>query len=137
MIKFFTQNINRNKIFLIIIAALLIILDIYFAYTSFIADESKQFPTFSKLYYKNQGQLLWFTYIFGLLTGKIFYNTFTTTKKHELRGLIVISITILLLFILGKVVIIENVAGFIALIILISGIISANLLWPQYTPNTK
>jgi predicted branched-subunit amino acid permease len=130
--NFFTKYKNQNKLFLIIIAVVLIVLDVYFAYTSFKPNPNEQFPTFSKLYYNNQGQLLWFTYLFGCLTGKIFYNTYTNIKKQEIKGLSIIGITTLLLFILGKIVNFTNVPSFITLLLLIVGTISANLLWPQY-----
>ena len=65
------QRRNAKK-FVAALAIILFITDAIFAF-----KEESGFPTFSKLFKDSEARLLWFTFLFGCLTGKIFYNRFT------------------------------------------------------------
>jgi hypothetical protein len=133
-------NINRTianssakqrknaKIIVGVIAGVLFIADVFFA-----IKEESGFPTFSKLFKDNNARLLWFTFLFGCLVGKIFYNRFTNQAKKERKGVLILAIIVLALIGVGNIGFIpDNVPVWAEALLFAGGIVCASSLWPQY-----
>jgi hypothetical protein len=132
-------NINRTianssakqrknaKIIVGIIAGILFVADVFFA-----VKEEEGFPTFSKLFKDNNARLLWFTFLFGCLTGKIFYNRFTNQVKKERKGVLIIGIIVLALIGIGNIGLISDVPVWGEALLFAGGIVCASSIWPQY-----
>lgn len=126
------KGVKRAKIIIAILAVVLIITDAYFAFA-----ETRGFPTFSKLFKENQGRLLWFTFLFGCLTGKTFYNRFTPTVKEERNGLYYLGVVVIMLSAIGNAGLSDAVPVKVELILFISGVFCAHYFWPQFRRGVK
>jgi hypothetical protein len=126
------KQVKTAKIIVSILALLLIIADGYFAFA-----EEKGFPTFSKLFKDRQGHLLWFTFLFGCLTGKIFYNRFTPDIKSERIGVLYLGIVVLMLVVIGNFILAAHIPVLVEFILFTGGIVCAHYFWPQYQRGVK
>jgi predicted branched-subunit amino acid permease len=126
------KEIKRAKIIIALLAVVLIITDAYFAFA-----ETRGFPTFSRLFKENQGRLLWFTFLFGCLTGKIFYNRFTPSYKEELNGVLYLAVIVIILSAIGNAGLSDAVPVKVELILFISGVFCAHYFWPQFRRGVK
>jgi len=115
------------KIFVATLAVILAVADAFFA-----IKDSKGFPTFSSLFKSHENHMLWFTFLFGCLTGKIFYNRFTHQKKKEQKGIILIGIVVVILITIGLLLKQVHVEPVIKLLLFVTGILCASRYWPQY-----
>lgn len=115
------------KIFVAALAVILAATDAFLA-----IKESKGFPTFSLLFKCHENHMLWFTFLFGCLTGKIFYNRFTNHKKKEQEGIKLIGIVVAVLIIIGLLLNQAQVEPVIKLLLFVTGILCASRYWPQY-----
>ena len=119
------------KIFVAALAVILAATDAFLA-----IKESKGFPTFSLLFKCHENHMLWFTFLFGCLTGKIFYNRFTNHKKKEQDGIKLIGIVVAILIIIGLLLKQVHVEPVIKLLLFVTGILCASRYWPQYRSPT-
>jgi hypothetical protein len=115
------------KIILASFALLLISVDIFLAYS-----QRDGAITFSRLFKSNEGKLIWFTFTFGCLVGKVYYNRYTVVPKKERTGLVTIILTTLTLLLIGQLGFAKNLSNIVELIIFIAGLMAAHYLWPQY-----
>ena len=121
------KQVKRAKIFLAVLAVILILTDGYFAFS-----DTDGFPTYSWLFKEKQAEMLWFTFLFGVLTGKTFYNTFTHKNKEEVSGALIIGVIVLGLVGIGNIKLFSSVPVWVELILFAGGILSAHFIWPQY-----
>jgi hypothetical protein len=126
------RQVKTAKIIVGILALLLIIADGYFAFA-----EEKGFPTFSKLFKDSQGRLLWFTFLFGCLTGKIFYNRFTPKVKNERTGVLNLLYVVIGLVAIGNTGLFSYISVWVEFFLFIGGIVCAHYFWPQYQRGVK
>ncbi|MEM8999936.1 MAG: hypothetical protein AAGB24_06700 [Bacteroidota bacterium] len=131
MKTYLTKNVRRLKTIKIVLAVLLgvmIVIDIVL-----VALGPKGWPTFSKVVFDTQGQLVWLSFLFGGLVAKIFYNRKVPTFGQELLGFTSFSIVVFLLFLLGYFGLFpEDVSNEIQLAVLLFGGFFAYGVWPQY-----
>ena len=100
-----------------------------------VALEGKDYPTFSYVVKDLRHRLIWFTFLFGGLVSKIFYNRIVGEKKKEITGLFAFFSIVLLLFVLGRNL--ETAPSlFLQLLLLVSGGFLAYRAWPQYQKNS-
>jgi len=118
---------KKAKIIVAILAIILFITDAIFAF-----KEESGFPTFSKLFKDSEARLLWFTFLFGCLVGKIFYNRFTNEVKKERKGVLIIGIIVLALIGIGNIGFISDVPVWAESLLFAGGIVCASAIWPQY-----
>jgi drug/metabolite transporter (DMT)-like permease len=129
------------KYFLVILFCLLLVGDIILAVKS--NNENFKLPTYSKLFFINKPQMLWFIYVFGCLVGKVFYNRIITRNpKAELKGIAIILTIVLFLYIMGAYVFKllyqpADIPDKLSFVLFIAGLVSANQLWPQYKKGTN
>jgi hypothetical protein len=122
---------RQVKIAKFVIASLAIILAVTDAI--FAKDDFDNLETYSWLFKKKQSQMLWFTFLFGVLTGKIFYNKFTSDSKQETRGVLILGGIVLMLIALGKLLgPPQNVDVWVEFMLFTGGILGGHLIWPQY-----
>ncbi|MEM9928754.1 MAG: hypothetical protein AAF840_02945 [Bacteroidota bacterium] len=117
---------SRKYIFLLVVA--LIIIDVVL-----VTDWTK-YPTFSEVVEQERTLLMGFTFLFGGLFAKIYYNQKTSIKGKDKRGVIIFSTLVLLLSFLGFFAKQNGftVATWQQLVLLISGGVVAYLVWPQF-----
>jgi hypothetical protein len=121
------KQVKWAKIILAALAIILIGTDAFFA-----ISDTDGFPTYSWLFKEKQAEMLWFTFSFGALTGKIFYNTFTGKNKEEVKGALIIGAIILGLVAIGNIKLFSSVPVWVELILFTGGILTAHFIWPQY-----
>lgn len=121
------KQVKWAKRIIALLAILLAITDAIFA-----INDNDGLPTYSWLFKHKQSHMLWFTFLFGMLTGKIFYNTFTADSKKETKGALILGAVVLGLVAIGNIWTPGSVAVWIELILFVSGIVSAHFIWPQY-----
>jgi hypothetical protein len=121
------KQVKWAKIILAVIAVFLIVTDSYFA-----LNEKKGYITYSRLFKEKQAEMLWFTFLFGALMGKIFYNTFTGKNKEEVKGALIVGAIVLGLVAIGNLKLFSFVPLWVELILFIGGFLTAHFLWPQY-----
>jgi hypothetical protein len=142
---FNAQQIHRNrkgiKYFLVGLFTVLLIGDVYLAIKG--GEAGFHYPTYSKLFFVNKPQMLWFIYVFGCLVGKIFYNRIISkSPKTELRGIAIILTIVLFLYIMGNYVFNLlykpiDIPDKLSFILFVAGLASANQLWPQYRKSAE
>ena len=93
--------------------------------------EGKEFPTFSLVVKELRHRLIWFTFLYGGLVAKIFYNRKVGEKEKEVTGLMAFFSIVFLLFVIGRQL--ETApSSFLQMVLLLSGGILAYRAWPQY-----
>jgi hypothetical protein len=122
-----TKQVKRAKITIALLALILAVTDAIFA-----MNDNDGLPTYSKLFKDKQSNMLWFTFLFGVLVGKIFYNTFTTKHREETRGVLILGAVVLGLVAVGNIWPTIHVEVWIELILFTGGIFAAHFIWPQY-----
>lgn len=96
-----------------------------------VAMETKGFPTFSYVVKSLRHQLIWFTFLYGGLVSKIFFNRKVGDKEKEVTGLLAFFSMVLLLFVIGRNL--ETAPSlFLQVLLLVSGGLMAYRAWPQY-----
>ncbi len=115
------------KIFFIV----LILIDVYLVFNK------PRYPTFSLFVKVNRTSLIWLTFLYGGLVSKIFFNKKTTNKKKSLYGVVgFFSTTIGLSFIGMSLSNSYVISTLIQFFLLMSGILLAHFIWPQYSPSS-
>lgn len=96
-----------------------------------VALADKDFPTFSYVVRDYRHKMIWFTFLFGGLVSKIFYNRIATEKESEVTGLIAFFSMVFLLFVIGRQL--ESPPTLLLqVLLLVCGGILAYRAWPQY-----
>ena len=120
------SEIRTIKIIVAVLLALMVIIDIVL-----VALETKDFPTFSFVVKTLRHRLIWFTFLYGGLVSKIFYNRKVGEKEKEVTGLLAFFSMVVLLFVIGRNL--ETAPGlFLQVLLLVTGGIMAYRAWPQY-----
>ncbi|MFO7825491.1 MAG: hypothetical protein R6V72_16255 [Cyclobacterium sp.] len=127
--RFLNRHLSEIRTIKIIVASMLglmVVIDIVL-----VTLEGKDFPTFSYVVKDLRHRLIWFTFLFGGLLAKIFFNRQASDKKEEITGMFAFFSMVLLLFVIGRSL--ETAPGlFLQLLLLVSGGMLANRVWPQY-----
>ncbi|WP_163378427.1 hypothetical protein [Cyclobacterium sp. SYSU L10401] len=127
--RFLKRHLSEIRTIKIIVASMLglmVVIDIVL-----VTLEGKDFPTFSYVVKDLRHRLIWFTFLFGGLIAKIFFNRKASDKKEEITGMFAFFSMVLLLFVIGRSL--ETAPGlFLQLLLLVSGGMLANRAWPQY-----
>jgi peptidoglycan/LPS O-acetylase OafA/YrhL len=120
------SEIRTIKIIVAVLLALMVIIDIVL-----VALETKDFPTFSFVVKNLRHRLIWFTFLYGGLVSKIFYNRKVDEKEKEVTGLLAFFSMVVLLFVIGRNL--ETAPGlYLQVLLLVTGGIMAYRAWPQY-----
>ena len=120
------SEIRTIKIIVAVLLALMVIIDIVL-----VALETKDFPTFSFVVKNLRHRLIWFTFLYGGLVSKIFYNRKVGEKEKEVTGLLAFFSMVVLLFVIGRNL--ETAPGlFLQVLLLVTGGFMAYRAWPQY-----
>jgi len=120
------SEIRTIKIIVAVLLALMVIIDIVL-----VALETKDFPTFSFVVKNLRHRLIWFTFLYGGLVSKIFYNRKVDEKEKEVTGLLAFFSMVVLLFVIGRNL--ETAPGlFLQVLLLVTGGFMAYRAWPQY-----
>jgi hypothetical protein len=128
MRTFLKSQLKTIRIVKVIVASLLavmILIDVVL-----VMLEKKNFPTFSWVIRDNRPSLIWFTFLFGGLVAKVFYNRKVRVKESEVTGFLAFTSIVALLFVLGRLI--ETTDSWHQLFILVCGGILAYRVWPQY-----
>lgn len=76
-------------------------------------------------------RLIWFTFLYGGLVAKIFYNRKVGEQEKEATGLLAFFSMVFLLFVIGRNL--ETAPSlFLQVLLLVTGGILAYRAWPQY-----
>ncbi|SEJ73231.1 hypothetical protein SAMN05192553_11028 [Cyclobacterium xiamenense] len=125
-LKSHLSEIRTIKIVVASLLALMVLIDIVL-----VMLEGKEFPTFSYVVKNLRHRLIWFTFLYGGLVAKIFFNRKVGEQEKEATGLLAFFSMVFLLFVLGR-----NLEGepslFLQVLLMISGGILAYRAWPQY-----
>ncbi|MBI0400619.1 MAG: hypothetical protein GYB55_05990 [Cytophagales bacterium] len=120
------SEIRTIKIVIAVLLGLMVIIDIVL-----VTLEGKEFPTFSLVVKELRHRLIWFTFLYGGLVAKIFYNRKVGEKEKEVTGLMAFFSIVFLLFVIGRQL--ETAPSlFLQMVLLLSGGILAYRAWPQY-----
>ena len=93
--------------------------------------EGKDYPTFSLVVKTLRHRLIWFTFLYGGLMAKIFYNRKVNNKKKEVTGMLAFFSIVFLLFVIGRYL--ETTPSlFLQVSLLLTGGLLAYRVWPQY-----
>ena len=119
--------IKTVKLVLMLFFIILIIIDIYLVFNK------HSYPTYSLFVKVNRTSLIWLTFLYGGLVSKIFFNKKTNNKKKSLYGVIgFFSMTVGLFFTGMSLPNGYVVSTLIQFPLLISGMLLAHFIWPQY-----
>ena len=125
-LKSHLSEIRTIKIVVSSLLALMVLTDIVL-----VMLEGKEFPTFSYVVKDLRHRLIWFTFLYGGLVAKIFFNRKVGEQEKEATGLLAFFSMVFLLFVLGRYL--EEAPGlFLQVLLMISGGILAYRAWPQY-----
>lgn len=127
--RFLKSHLSEIRTIKIIVAAMLglmVLIDIVL-----VALETKDFPTFSYVVKNTRHRLIWFTFLYGGLVSKIFFNRKVGDKEKEITGLLAFFSMVLLLFVIGRSLEVAP-SLFLQVLLLVSGGIMAYRAWPQY-----
>lgn len=94
--------------------------------------ESRDFPTFSWVVRDHRPTLLWFTFLFGGLVAKIYYNRPISVADKEFTGFAGFMCVAAMLFVLGYNI--PSVGFWDELVVILCGGVVAYRIWPQYVP---
>ncbi len=120
------SEIPTIKILLAVLLAVMVLIDIVL-----VTLEGKDYPTFSYVVKNLRHRLIWFTFLYGGLVSKIFYNRKVGEREKEVTGLLAFFSMVVLLFAIGRNL--ETAPSlFLQLLLLVSGGILAYRAWPQY-----
>ncbi|MDO6440171.1 hypothetical protein Q4534_22275 [Cyclobacterium sp. 1_MG-2023] len=127
--KFLKRHLSEIRTIKIVVAVLLglmVVIDIVL-----VMLEGKDFPTFSLVVKELRHRLIWFTFLYGGLVAKIFYNRKVGEKEKEVTGLLAFFSMVFLLFVIGRHL--ETAPSlFLQVLLLLSGGVLAYRAWPQY-----
>ena len=127
--KFLKRHLSEIRTIKIVVAAMLglmVLVDIVL-----VTLEGKDYPTFSYVVKNLRHRLIWFTFLYGGLMAKIFYNRKVGEKEKEVTGLLAFFSMVFLLFVIGRHL--ETAPSlFLQVILLVTGGIMAYRAWPQY-----
>ncbi|MEX0883174.1 MAG: hypothetical protein WDZ72_06840 [Cyclobacteriaceae bacterium] len=127
--RFLKKHLSEIRTIKIVVATLLglmVLIDIVL-----VTLEGKEFPTFSYVVKDLRHRLIWFTFLFGGLVAKIFYNRKVSDRKEEITGMFAFFSIVFLLFVIGRNL--ETAPSmFLQVLLLVSGGILAYRAWPQY-----
>lgn len=125
-LKSHLSEIRTVKIVVASLFALMVLIDIVL-----VALEGKEFPTFSYVVKHLRHRLIWFTFLYGGLVAKIFYNRKVGEQEKEVTGLLAFFSMVFLLFMIGRSL--EATPSLLLQVLLmVSGGILAYRAWPQY-----
>lgn len=120
------SEIRTIKIVVAVMLGLMLLIDIVL-----VTLEGKDYPTFSYVVKNLRHRLIWFTFLYGGLMAKIFYNRKVGEKEKEVTGLLAFFSMVFLLFVIGRQL--ETAPSlFLQVILLVTGGIMAYRAWPQY-----
>ncbi|AKP50892.1 hypothetical protein [Cyclobacterium amurskyense] len=120
------SEIRTIKIVVAVMLGLMLLIDIVL-----VTLEGKDYPTFSYVVKNLRHRLIWFTFLYGGLMAKIFYNRKVGEKEKEVTGLLAFFSMVFLLFVIGRHL--ETAPSlFLQVILLVTGGIMAYRAWPQY-----
>lgn len=120
------SEIRTIKIVVAVMLGLMLLIDIVL-----VTLEGKDYPTFSYVVKNLRHRLIWFTFLYGGLMAKIFYNRKVGEKEKEVTGLLAFFSMVFLLFVIGRQL--ETAPSlFLQIILLVTGGIMAYRAWPQY-----
>lgn len=120
------SEIRTIKIVVAVMLGLMVLIDIVL-----VTLEGKDYPTFSYVVKNLRHRLIWFTFLYGGLLSKIFYNRRVGDRKKEVTGLLAFFSIVFLLFVIGRSL--ETAPSlFLQLLLLATGGILAYRVWPQY-----
>ena len=120
------SEIRTIKIVVAVMLGLMLLIDIVL-----VTLEGKDYPTFSYVVKDLRHRLIWFTFLYGGLMAKIFYNRKVGEKEKEVTGLLAFFSMVFLLFVIGRHL--ETAPSlFLQVILLVTGGIMAYRAWPQY-----
>jgi|TARA_R110002111_G_scaffold122684_2_gene186441 hypothetical protein len=120
------SEIRTIKIVVAVMLGLMLLIDIVL-----VTLEGKDYPTFSYVVKNLRHRLIWFTFLYGGLMAKIFYNRKVGEKEKEVTGLLAFFSMVFLLFVIGRHL--ETAPSlFLQIILLVTGGIMAYRAWPQY-----
>ncbi len=123
------KGIRTVRIVLAALLALMIVVDIVLVFL-----DGQGFPTFSRVVDGKQDGFLWFTFLFGGLVAKVFFNRKVKEKDREITGVIAFGSIVLLLYLLGFQLhdeLPELGLAHQCLVLLVGGYV-AHRVWPQY-----
>lgn len=127
--KFLKRHLSEIRTIKIVVAVLLglmVVIDIVL-----VMLEGKNVPTFSLVVKELRNRLIWFTFLYGGLVAKIFYNRKVGKKEKEVTGLMAFFSMVFLLFVIGRHL--ETTPSlFLQVLLLLSGGVLAYRAWPQY-----
>lgn len=127
--RFLKSHLSEIRTVKIVVAALLglmVLIDV-----ALVTLEGKDFPTFSYVVKNLRHRLIWFTFLYGGLVAKIFFNRKVGGQEKEVTGLLAFFSMVFLLFMIGRNL--ETEPGLsLQVLLLVSGGILAYRAWPQY-----
>ncbi len=127
--RFLKRHLSEIRTVKIVVAAMLglmVFIDIVL-----VTLEGKDFPTFSYVVKNLRHRLIWFTFLYGGLVAKIFYNRKVGEQEKEATGLLAFFSMVFLLFVIGRNL--ETAPSlFLQVLLLVTGGILAYRAWPQY-----
>lgn len=126
ILKSHLSEIRTVKIIVAVVLGLMVVIDIVL-----VILEGKDFPTFSYVVKDLRHRLIWFTFLFGGLVSKIFYNRKVGEKEKEVTGILAYFSIVLLLFVIGRNLETEP-SLFLQILLLVTGGVLAYRAWPQY-----
>lgn len=120
------SEIRTIKIVVAVMLGLMVLIDIVL-----VMLEGKDYPTFSLVVKNLRHRLIWFTFLYGGLMAKIFYNRRVAERKKEITGLLAFFSIVFFLFVIGRHM--ETAPSLLLqVLLLVTGGILANRVWPQY-----
>lgn len=126
ILKSHLSEIRTVKIIVAVVLGLMVVIDIVL-----VILEGKDFPTFSYVVKDLRHRLIWFTFLFGGLVSKIFYNRKVGEMEKEVTGILAYFSIVLLLFVIGRNLETEP-SLFLQILLLVTGGVLAYRAWPQY-----
>lgn len=134
MKKFLKKHLSDIRMVKIVIAVLLGIMVVADIILVILAD--KDFPTFSYVVRDYRHKMIWFTFLFGGLVSKIFYNRVASERESEVTGLVAYFSIVVLLFVIGRQLT-SPPTLLLQVLLLVCGGVVAYRAWPQYQRMAK
>lgn len=128
-VKEHPKGIRTVRIVLASLLGLMIVVDIIL-----VRLNGRGFPTFSAVIDRDQNEFIWFSFLYGGLLAKVFYNRKVKQKDREITGVIAFGSIVLLLYLLGQELNghVPDLNMWHQLLLLLFGGYLAHRVWPQY-----
>lgn len=120
------RKIRIIKMIIGILLAIMILTDVVL-----VILEKNDYPTFSWVVRDHRTQLAWFSFLYGGLVAKIFYNRSVPLKGSEVSGFLAFVCMLVLLFVLCHLIPVPLGTEH-ELLLLVCGAVLAYRAWPQY-----